>query len=86
MEPISRCAITFLFTACFILEAFAQDKLPDQTTSRPETIVPANGPSLTGKERTGRKWQDEQRIDNCNVPLDKRGSKRRPDCLHSPSG
>jgi len=30
---------------------------------------------------------DEQRIDNCNVPIDKRGSKPRPaDCLHLPSG
>ncbi len=37
--------------------------------------------SLTGKERVGRKWMDEQRIDNCNVPVDKRGPKPRPrDC------
>jgi hypothetical protein len=27
----------------------------------------------TGKERLGRKWMDEQRIDNCKVPMDKRG-------------
>ena len=27
---------------------------------------------LTGKERLGRKWMDEQRIDNCKVPIDKR--------------
>jgi hypothetical protein len=27
---------------------------------------------LTGKEPLGRKWMDEQRIDNCNVPVDKR--------------
>jgi hypothetical protein len=33
---------------------------------------------LTGKERLGEKWKDEQRIDNCNVPLDKRGPKPRP--------
>jgi hypothetical protein len=30
---------------------------------------------------------DEQRIDNCNVPIDKRGSKPRPSiCMNSPSG
>jgi hypothetical protein len=30
---------------------------------------------------------DEQRIDNCNVPIDKRGSKPRPsNCMNSPSG
>ena len=33
---------------------------------------------LTGKERLGPKWTDEQRIDNCNVPPDKRGAKPRP--------
>ncbi|MCC8969384.1 hypothetical protein H8B01_02695 [Bradyrhizobium sp. Cham227] len=41
---------------------------------------------LTGKERLGRKWTDEQRIDNCNVPLDKRGAKPRPSvCPLTPS-
>jgi hypothetical protein len=34
--------------------------------------------TLTGKERLGPKWTDEQRIDNCNVPLDKRGTRARP--------
>jgi hypothetical protein len=33
--------------------------------------------TLTGKERLGPKWSDEQRIDNCNVPVDKRGTKPR---------
>jgi hypothetical protein len=31
--------------------------------------------ALTGKERLSKKWMDEQRIDNCNVPIDKRGTK-----------
>jgi hypothetical protein len=35
----------------------------------------------------GEKWKDEQRIDNCKVPLDKRGTRPRPDsCAHVPSG
>jgi hypothetical protein len=52
----------------------------------------AVGPSntaaqLTGKERLGEKWKDEQRIDNCKVPLDKRGTKPRSDsCAHLPTG
>ncbi|WP_407169291.1 hypothetical protein [Bradyrhizobium sp. ORS 111] len=42
--------------------------------------------TLTGKERLGRKWTDEQRIDNCNVPPDKCGTKPRPTaCRHTPS-
>jgi hypothetical protein len=86
MEPINRGLISVVLALCYASAAYAQDRQPDQTPSRPETAVPANGSSLTGKERSGRKWQDEQRIDNCNVPADKRGSKPRPDCLHSPSG
>jgi hypothetical protein len=40
---------------------------------------------LTGKERLGRKWTDEQRIDNCNVPIDRRGNKPRPSrCVNAP--
>ena len=52
---------------------------PAGATNKPAT--------LTGKERLGRKWMDEQRIDNCNVPVDKRGSKPRPSaCPHAPTG
>ena len=86
MEPIDRRWISLLFVACFATATFAQDRPPDQTTSRPDIATPVNGTSLTGKERMGRKWMDEQRIDNCNVPIDKRGSRPRPsDCLHLPS-
>jgi hypothetical protein len=42
---------------------------------------------LTGKERLGEKWKDEQRMDNCNVSPDKRGPKPRPDtCPSAPAG
>jgi hypothetical protein len=50
-----------------------------------EQSHPAKGPetspisTATGKERLGRKWMDEQRIDNCKVPIDKRGTKPRLD-------
>jgi hypothetical protein len=43
-------------------------------------------PMHTGKERLGRKWSDEQRTDNCNVPLELRGPKPRPnDCASNVS-
>lgn len=43
-------------------------------------------PMLTGKERLGRKWSDEQRIDNCHVPIEKRGTRKRPSaCPNDPS-
>jgi len=55
---------------CPVLPANAQD-----SAGQP---APAANPTQTGKERLGRKWMDEQRIDNCNVPIDKRGTKPRP--------
>jgi hypothetical protein len=36
-------------------------------------------PTRTAKERLGAKASDEQRVDNCKVPLDRRGPKPRPD-------
>ena len=44
----------------------------------------AIGPVRTGKERLGNKWSDEQRLDNCKVPPDKRGSKPRRDACPEP--
>jgi hypothetical protein len=43
------------------------------------TAQPPSAPAATGKERLGEKWTDEQRVNNCKVPFDKRGSKFRPD-------
>ena len=84
MELIHRRLISFVFAVGLASAAFAQDRQPDQTAPNAAT---ANGPSLTGKERMGRKWMDEQRIDNCNVPIDKRGSRPRPSvCPHVPTG
>jgi hypothetical protein len=36
-------------------------------------------PTRTGKERLGGKASDEQRTDNCKVPIELRGPKPRPD-------
>lgn len=36
-------------------------------------------PTRTGKERLGGKASDQQRVDNCKVPLDQRGPTPRPD-------
>ena len=56
--------------------------------TRPNQVAPiSTSPSLTGKERLGRKWMDEQRIDNCKVPADKQGAKLRSSaCPHVPVG
>lgn len=63
---------------------FAEDRAPvdGKSTTAPNAIN-----SVTGKERLGRKWMDEQRIDNCKVPADKRGGRpRSSECPHVPTG
>jgi hypothetical protein len=73
-----------LLAACLSLPAGAQDTPRLNQPAPNATTSPA---TLTGKERLGRKWMDEQRIDNCNVPIDKRGSRPRPSvCPHVPMG
>ncbi|MFE0759046.1 hypothetical protein ACFW16_34120 [Inquilinus sp. NPDC058860] len=45
--------------------------------------APTGDPVRTGKERLGDKASDEQRVDNCKVPPDRRGPKPRPNgCPH----
>lgn len=88
MRPLYGQSLVFWLTIYPILPASAQDGSLDPPASR-AAILPLNSNSpvpLTGKERLGRKWMDEQRIDNCNVPADKRGARRRPNCPHAPAG
>jgi hypothetical protein len=71
--------------------ASAQDGSTGQPAPNAATLpsnLPSNAPdTLTGKERLGRKWMDEQRIDNCKVPIDKRGTRPRSStCSHVPVG
>lgn len=66
------------FTSC----VWAQDRTHDSTST---SLAQTPRPVLTGKERLGPKWTDEQRIDNCHVPIDKRGVKPRPSaCPNNP--
>jgi hypothetical protein len=64
----------------------AQTALAGNASPHAGAVTPASGTGqLTGKERLGEKWKDDQRTDNCKVSLDKRGTKQRPDsCAHTP--
>jgi hypothetical protein len=76
--------VGIFLAACVVLPAVAQDAT---RIGQPAPNAAESPATLTGKERLGRKWMDEQRIDNCNVPVDKRGSKPRPSvCPHVPMG
>ncbi|HXT80441.1 MAG TPA: hypothetical protein VN702_12805 [Acetobacteraceae bacterium] len=58
----------------------AQTLVPTAAAHAAATAIatPAPRKTLTGKERLGEKWTDEQRINNCKVPADKRGTTPRP--------
>ncbi len=82
-------AIIVLSAALAPIAAGAQAVPQRGANEASDPAAPANGAvkQLTGKERLGEKWEDEQRIDNCKVPVDKRGTKPRPDgCAHVRAG
>jgi len=78
MRPSSRRCVLGVASSLVIAAlspAIAQKQ--SHAAKEPETSLTSR--TLTGKERLGRKWMDEQRIDNCKVPIDKRGAKLRLD-------
>ena len=80
MRSLRKASLVWLFATLLAVPAVAQNA-PSPGTST------ASAPRIfTGKERLGRKWMDEQRIDNCNVPIEKRGTRPRPSvCPHLPT-
>jgi hypothetical protein len=83
MRPINRAAFISLFVVGSVIPVTAAQDGPRDRRA-PSTAAPP--PTLTGKERLGHKWTDEQRIDNCKVPIDRRGTRPRPiTCSHDPS-
>ena len=88
MHFVAKRALAIVLTAIPLAPVSAGAETPILTNSvrRVDPVTPSSGTTqLTGKERLGEKWNDEQRIDNCKVPLEKRGTKPRPDnCVHLP--
>jgi hypothetical protein len=77
MDSFQQKLLAPLILVAFTAAATAQER-PRAGAPAPEASV-----ARTGKERLGRKWTDEQRIDNCNVPIDKRGIKPRSSACHN---
>ena len=89
MSLVLAMAFTLSLCAAVSSAAFAEAQFDPtrEHAAAPDDATQFSGQSkaLTGKERLGPKWSDEQRIDNCNVPADKRGIKPRPDtCSNAP--
>jgi hypothetical protein len=84
MRPLICGTLGAFLVICLAPAVDAEDSSRLEQPTPGSATPPA---TLTGKERLGRKWMDEQRIDNCNVPIDKRGSQKRPSiCPHVPMG
>ena len=83
MRFFCKGSLASLLALSLAWPAIAQNGSPPD---RPASDQASSPRTLTGKERLGRKWMDEQRIDNCNVPIAMRGTKPRPSaCLHVPT-
>ena len=88
MQFLTKQALAVTLTAAALAPVDVNAQMIGQANSGQAvgTVTPSNGAAgLTGKERLSEKWKDEQRVDNCKVPIDKRGAKARPDsCEHPP--
>jgi hypothetical protein len=83
VKPLLSTGLALLFAIVGTADGVAQERRPASGDSPAAPKID----SLTGKERLGRKWMDEQRIDNCKVPTDKQGTKSRSSaCPHVPMG
>jgi hypothetical protein len=70
-------AFAAVVAALFATGAMAADR-PEADTPRPPTAAP-HGDTL--KERLSDKASDQQRVDDCHVPPERRGPQKRPtDC------
>jgi hypothetical protein len=81
LTPLRQPFALALSAIAFSLVSAGGQTLPAASAAASaERVVPSKkSAQFTGKERLGEKWRDEQRIDNCRVPLDRRGTKPRPD-------
>ena len=78
-------AITLMAAALAPVDVGAQMIGQTNSGQAAVTITPSNeSERFTGKERLGEKWKDNQRVNNCKVPVDKRGTKVRPDSCDRP--
>ncbi|WP_106855873.1 hypothetical protein [Caballeronia novacaledonica] len=65
----------FLLCVCLVWTGAASAA----DAAAPDAASAAASEPRTLKERLGDKASDEQRVDNCRVPADQRGTKVRPD-------
>jgi hypothetical protein len=79
----STSAIAYAFVALVAMGGAASAHAANAAAAAAAAADVAASEPKTLKERLGVKASDDQRVDNCKVPVAERGSKLRPDdCLH----
>ncbi|MEE9397871.1 MAG: hypothetical protein V3V31_12750, partial [Methylococcales bacterium] len=63
------------YTVIYISIMFASHQVISAETAK--IITTSQNSVKTAKEKLGKKYSDNQRVNNCKVPVEKRGSKRR---------
>ena len=77
----STSAIAYAFVALVAMGGAASAHAANAAAAAAADVAASEPETL--KERLGDKASDDQRVDNCKVPVAERGSKLRPDdCLH----
>jgi hypothetical protein len=76
----------WMLSAAVLSGAFLLPALAGGAPAIADDTATQQAPLKSAKERLSDKASDEQRVDNCRVPPDRRGSKPRPDCPPAQAG
>jgi hypothetical protein len=73
------CYVLLVAAAASAMVVFCPAPIQAEQAVPEEAVVKQSpAPAKTGKERLSDKASDEQRVDNCKVPLERQGTKARP--------
>ncbi|HYG85916.1 MAG TPA: hypothetical protein VD978_06630 [Azospirillum sp.] len=78
-RTVFSLVLTGAIAALYAAGGYAQDVPAGTQPTGTRPPIQEAAPAKTAKERLSDKASDEQRVNNCKVPLDRRGPKVRPE-------